>query len=340
MSRLDQALDFLDLEAWLSDYCEIKKASKDEIQLSPCPRCGQEKYKLYVNTSSFRFICFICNFGKGISDVCLLMSEVSGRNINDIRLELISMVVPTPPPSQFEGKLAETLNKVLVVNTTTEILPVTLPGNMFDSGLTSNTVLNYAKVRGITDTFIEKYKLRVSNKLRNYPGPFLMFPIFYKDVPVAWQGRKIVDVSPKYVSSDTIADWLWPVDQLVDGVVLVEGVFDALGLLSIGVPALSTFGKKISKKQINLLYNSGIRNIVLGWDVDALQDIEKAAKQLSTSFRVKLVDFSSIKAGFKVDPGELLKHPGLESVFKDCLDNTIKVGSDEFYNWQLQLKLQ
>jgi hypothetical protein len=345
VSRLDDAIDLLDIEDWLSEYVDIKKSGFDEIKLSECPKCGSDKYKLYVNTDSKRWICHKCNFGKGLSDVCVLMAAVSERTVHDIRMELLSVVVPVP--SNFISELTRKLDSNKQVLDEEEVEVVQLPGQDSFRGILGQRVEAYLSNRGVS-TNPMGIPLRMCSKLRGFNGPFALFPIYYGSDAVGWQGRRLENKEPRYVSSDGIGNWLWPLSDSVSNfnfkdkeVILVEGVFDALGVYSIGLTALCTFGKKISTNQINILTELGVKKVCIAWDKDATLEIEKAALKLSKSFEVSVVDFDTfqIDSTTKVDAGDVLVKEELKPWLQEILSKRVKVTDSKFFNWRLRTAL-
>lgn len=80
-------------------------------------------------------------------------------------------------------------------------------------------------------------------------------------------------------------------------VVLCEGIFDVVALTrkldlydNPRVAAVATFGKKISQAQVYKLQSKGVRNVVLGYDGDAVDAIKRTASELSRYFEVLIAD--------------------------------------------------
>lgn len=347
MARIDEAIELLDVEGWLSQYVTTKSGGTHEVRLETCPKCHNDSFKLYVNTESRLWICYVCDWGRHLRDVCLLMAEVSGRHINDVRKELIQTVVPA-----HTGDLAETLTASFSDNKTAEresaileLEPVPLPGTTNWSSVVANRVLAYAYDRGLTPQEVADYQLTASLRLRNFSGQFLVFPVIFNDVVVNWQGRRAhSNNDPKYVSGDNIADWLWPLGhqcvqtyQSTQCVTLVEGVFDAIGCWRHGIPAVCTFGKKISQRQTALLRQLGVTTVNLAWDADARREIELASVRLRAVFTVRVVDLSEAPPGFtgKVDPGDAIVHQALGAWLLDRLASAMDVRSTEYLMWRI-----
>lgn len=363
-TKLKEVIEQLDLEEWLERYVTLKIAPGEERRVETCPKCGNSNYKLYVNVESKRWICHVCEWGRHIGDVVELMAVLSDRTKFDVMKELAFSASPAPA-NDFIDRLMETFYKSTPINreqdSTIEVVKVETPGAASFSGFTSSRVLNYAYERGLTQEELDRFNLRVSAKLNKFIGPFLVFPVVFAGTPVAWQGRRINSKrNPKYVSSDAIADWVWPLgdEQLSQvkqhaKVTLVEGVFDALGLWRINTPAVCTFGKKISNKQVNLLKHLGVKSVNLMWDADAAVtsaerirlgarklrgEIESTALRLKNLFDVHIVDLSDQPdfAGLgKIDPGEILRTPEIVPWVEDRLASAVAVNSPAFFEWRL-----
>lgn len=349
MSRLDQAIDNLDLEAWLSEYDDVKEGGSDEIKLRNCPKCGNDKFKLYVNVEKKLWICYRCDWGRHLGDVCQLLAEVSGRNLHDVRLELAKTAVPAVSDENFMTNLQSAFGDLPDEDDGAELEEADLPGASLvgDSSTVANRVRQYAYRRGLGDADIERYELRYSARLRSYTGEYLVFPVFRRNFVVAWQGRTTGTHEPRYVSYDDIAHWLWPLSSTYYAYVartksafLVEGVFDAVGMHSVGHHnALCTFGKKISKRQVALLLRLGVQEVTIAWDPEAARDVERAALYLRSMFpRVYIVDLALL-GSTKLDPGDVIMDRTLTTALTSAVAHRIDVQSQDFYQWQLRRAL-
>ena len=111
------------------------------------------------------------------------------------------------------------------------------------------------------------------------------------------------------------------IDGLVDTMVIVEGIFDKfnveriLGMDQEGSfwKCGATFGKKINDIQMNKLKKKGIKNVILMYDPDALNDSKRYSYELTKHFKVK-VGYLDQK-----DPGDLLEDE-LYSVMDNLYD--------------------
>jgi DNA primase len=90
------------------------------------------------------------------------------------------------------------------------------------------------------------------------------------------------------------------VEDETDIVVLTEGIFDAISLTrkldlydDHSIVPIATFGKKISDTQMLKLQDKGVRTVVIGYDSDATESINKAAQMLSDYFDVFIAKIDS-----------------------------------------------
>lgn len=353
-SQIDRAIDYLDLEGWLSDYVDCKSAGHDEIRCEDCPKCGNSKYKVYVNTEDKLWICHRCEWKGGRSKIVHFMAEMSGRKVFDIIKELLSTVVPAVKDSEFVSSLKDALgddDDSEEEDDSLEVASIEMPGFPLhgDIGVLATRVREYLGSRGFVD-FKDQYSLRYSNKLRGHTGPYVLFPICRGHIPVAWQGRSISAGGPKYVSYDNIGNWLYPLNgdlytnyKNKDLIILVEGIFDVLGfhkLYGLSQATLCTFGKKITSHQVDLLQRLNPDEVTLAWDPGAHREIEEAAIRLKNYFpKVSVVDLSVLpvnKNGEEGDPGDFLINDEVGKFMAEAVQNRIDSKSEEFYMWRLQ----
>lgn len=327
LSELD-----IDLESILREYCEVKSAGGDEIRLQDCPVCGNGKYKLYVNVSKHRWNCFVCSFGKGIGDVAVLISEVSGRHITDVRKELYAGHNPLP-----EDGFLEKLSGVLEDNEDFEYQELNFPGQEFDGGVVSRSVLDYVYSRGLTYSDVTNFGIKPAYKIDSISGPFMVVPIFYNGAMLSWQGRRVRNMDPRYVSHKNVKNCLWPDPIEAKGsVCLVEGTFDAIGLQRLGYSAFCTFGKAISASQIKLLRDNGVKHITYAWDADAVWQVSSAVQSTTAVFdSIKIANFVDSPWGVKKDPGDGLVDSAVADWVKFVVDSAMDVGSNDFFNWKM-----
>lgn len=343
------AVDQLDLEEWLSHYTDLKDGGGSERRLHTCPKCGNDSYKVYVNVDRKCWLCYVCDWGRGVGDIVELMAAVSDRHPTHIRIELASLVVPAPT-----GDILTQLKDLFDSDGETgielhEAHEVAVPGDMSFTGITMQQVYAYAKRRGLTDQEIRNYGLRGASKVpartKLVEGPWLVFPVRMAQKCVAWQGRRLKDGQIKYLSASNIKNWLWPLDDAFFKVyrpgmpvLLVEGVFDAAGFLRYGAPALCTFGKSISEEQMRLLRMLNPTEVIFAWDLDAKKETTASIKRVSFAFpktSVVRMDAPGDDLNLKVDPGEALRVPWVAPWLIQQLKSRLDVRSSEYFQWQM-----
>jgi len=140
-----------------------------------------------------------------------------------------------------------------------------------DGSNKSNIIIKYLKSRGIYNPNLYR-SLKIG--YIDY-GDFkrrIVLPIFdERGKNVLWyEGRKIGRGEPKYFRSknSNVKEILYPYHLVkkAENVVIVEGLFDVIKLLSFGIPALCTFGSMIHPEQIALL--ARFTNVVMCFDND------------------------------------------------------------------------
>jgi hypothetical protein len=180
---------------------------------------------------------------------------------------------------------------------------------------------------GITDHFLEK-------KLHNY----LVFQIKQKGQMVGWLARSKYSkewhkqnldnfkagkekLALRYRNSEGVdfVKLLGNYDDLTPNthtVILVEGLFDAENVINqLGLnggeelKCCFTFGNKISNEQISLLRKlPGIKNIILMYDFNTIQQIKKYGMSLQRYFNVDVAEIGSED----IDPGDASENYLLE----------------------------
>jgi hypothetical protein len=346
MGKLEEALEFLDVQDWIEQYLETRNGGTDEIRIQECPKCFNDKWKVYINTEKRIWFCQRCQWGHHNGDITQLLSHISGMNIHAVRVEIASMVIPSIAGDKFLDELTKRIeNKETPEEFHME--PIDLPGELGLEGVLGGKAEKYLLGRGMSKDDLDYYQLRLSTKLRNQMGPWAVFPVLYYGVPVACQGRKFPgSLDPYYLSSDDIANWMWPLDEknlkrieIRKSVVLVEGVFDALAYIKAGIPALCTFGKNLSRNQLKLLQSHGITKIYLSYDADAHKDIQKAADRIGHLFHTYVIELPALPDNPKADPGDVLSGAVPEAWLLEAVEDAIDTRSPEYWNWKLRKEL-
>lgn len=347
MGKLEDALEFLDIQEWVERYVETNSVGTDEIRIKDCPKCFNDKWKVYINVEKRIWFCQRCSWGRHVPDICVLLAAIAGMNIHTVRMEVAATVVPSLSDDEFLATLNSQVSPSEVLEEF-DMDPIDLPGEVGLSGMMGKKAEQYLIGRGLTLADIERYQLRLASKLRNNSGPWAVFPILYYGVPVACQGRRFTNNNePRYLSSDKIAQWMWPLDEgnltnIESGgsVVLVEGVFDALAYVRAGTPALCTFGKNLSRSQLKLLQSHGVKKLYLSYDADAHKDICSTAERVGHLFQTYIVELPPLADNPKADPGDVLAGIVDSSWLTTALANAIDIRTNEFWIWKLKRELE
>lgn len=350
--RLDRAKELVDLQDWLSDYSDIKSGGGNEIRLKICPECGNDKYKVYVNVEKQAWICYVCEWGRGVGDVVHLMSKVSGRNPTSVRLEILS-ITPPAPTGNIDGMLQRAFDgsEDDAYEDEVEFIEVPVPGVENFKGITEKGVLAYAQLRGLTIEEVCRFKLRAANSLpspkkqKPIRGPFIVFPVVAGGKFVSWQGRRVIDKDPRYISASNVKDWVYPLDEefltLYNNagrtLYIVEGVFDAIGMARVGLPAVCTFGMSISDRQMSLIKELQPKKVCFSWDMGSASQVSNAVKRMSHAFPEVYVALTDHPAGKKVDAGDALKSEEAAEWIKTINEDSqlLNVRAPEFFRWRM-----
>lgn len=339
---LFEAINNIDLETMLTEYgAELKDTSdSNEKRLKTCPSCQNNDYKLYVNLDTKKFFCFICQFGYK-SNPIFLLSQISGKDYNVVKSEILLNEYPTPKELLLDIKFNKR-TKLEEDTFVTRIKHCEIPNTI--NILEDESILNYAKSRGITVELIHKYSLIGSTKIKNFDRKFLVFPINFGYTTVGFQSRDVLNNNPKlrYVSGPELSNWLYPLintnlEAIKESkrVLLVEGPIDAIGAIEFGIHTFCTFGKHLSKQQLEFLTLLGVKELILGWDLDATKEIISFANKYKRNFKVKVLKLNSNK---KVDFGDYLINKDY-NFYKEAYDSSMDPDSLEFYRYQLEYNL-
>lgn len=209
----------------------------------------------------------------------------------------------------------------------------------------------YLDSRGFTYSQYNHFKVGVSTdiSLREH----LIFPIYQDGVLSSWLGRTRYSkewhkeniksykeqrgrLIPRYKNSagTEFSEILGGLDDIVQGktdtVILVEGIFDKANVDRLGnlydddthaVKCCFTFGKNLSEKQVEKILKKGVKNLILMYDPDAIDEIQKFALQYINKF-----DKISCARLSENDPGDMD-----EQEFNKILHN-LKTPVDFYFN--------
>lgn len=157
----------------------------------------------------------------------------------------------------------------------------------------------YLNSRGINDIDYKYWEFGIVNIERKWKD-YIVVPIIEDGEWKGYLGRYSKDNPNKlrYMNSSNtdFAKLLYGFDRvtdLVDTVIICEGVFDVINVTqklhlydNDSMKCVCTFGKKISAYQIEKLRRTNIKNIVLLYDDDAISDMKRYIVKLDLYFNV------------------------------------------------------
>jgi DNA primase len=328
------------LDAAGATYKVTPGASGPQINVRECPRCGDSRYKVYLNRETGLGNCWVCPPGANTFSKFSLAQALFRTDKRQTFQRLESLLINarwmTPAIRELERQVELRLPDSVP-------LPYQgmLPTYLIDRGITSQTA-DYFEVRYCQDGVFEDAtgrRLDFSQRI--------IFPV--RDVSgrlVSFQGRDVTNQSrvrylfpPGFSVSGKVLYNAHNATQ-ADTLILTEGVFDCMAvkqaLLEVGwthIEPIASFGKHfaISRSntddQLDVLLKLrrwfGIENIWFAWDgtPDAqLAAIQTMRKLQRSGFKTKLID---LPAG--TDPNEIPSHQLIDCIHRavDYSDNLL-----------------
>lgn len=295
----------------LERHLHGKKDGGAKNIIARCPFCGKDsKFGVFIGKETekrklFMSHCFSC--GKSTTTLEQLLMLIG-------RMEL--MVVPK---TDLNAKLNETLLFPLETqdDIDDELFIIGMPDyykRCFDN--------KYLKSRGFVFDDYEYFPVGTTGRLNYKFNDYVIFPIIDQGDIVGYVSRHIwtkdeIDQhnrKAKYSGEYKILRYrnstendfvklLYNIDAVIkdetQSVIISEGIFDVVALTrklelydNASVVPIATFGKKISKTQIYKLQEKGVRNVVIGYDGDAVETIKKIAYELTPYFDVLIADIN------------------------------------------------
>lgn len=271
-----------------------------------CPYCGKEggKFGIYVGEPTerkqpFMAHCFSC--GHSTSTLGQLLQDLGRLDLLPAATADLSAPVATSlwltPPQQEE--IDDTLSIV------------ELP-----DFYRRRFAHPYLRTRGFTCDDFEYFPVGDTDRLDRRYTNYVIFPVLDQGDTVGYVARHIwskseIDAHNRQVkrrggykilryrnsTENEFSKLLYNYDAIRSGVthtvVLSEGIFDVVALTrsldlydNPAMVAVATFGKKISRTQIYKLQSKGVRQVIVGYDGDAVEATKKTIAQLSPYFDV------------------------------------------------------
>lgn len=139
----------------------------------------------------------------------------------------------------------------------------------------------YLQKREVPESLVYKHKMLLCMN-----GTFsnrIIVPVFDREKARTFTARDITNKKEKkylFPAGVSSGKWLFNLDNVNHHrtVIVCEGVFDALHLQKFGLPAVASFGKKLSKEQVEKL--ACFSRTIFAYDSDALQETYTYMKRL------------------------------------------------------------
>lgn len=356
-----KSFDSFDMLSFLeTNFSPVVHATGPEFRVNCfAPQgCGNSdnKQHLYINTETNKWYCFKCGYGSSEEyPKSNWLPTFIGDALNIPLPEVFRLYfqedLTTTPCQSFKEALLKAFDPEEIVF---EKKIISIPPYFRSLNSSSRLVpafKKYANERGIKPYHVLKYDIRFCFAGDNFWKNRIIFPIYDREgVCRSIQGRLISEsnfYSKWAIWKDSdIKYLLWPLGKFTQGqwkkikfhqsVVITEGILDALGLIRVGYQAVCTFGKKISKEQIELLKELGVEEIVLAWDYDAKVQSKRYLNQLVNFFKVTLFPYRK-KYWETHDLGDTLVLPKHEAgaMIIDELSQKIEISSYEMLTWLL-----
>lgn len=214
----------------------------DEYYIRPCPFCGDDRYKVGINTRKGIYHCFVCEAKGSLKDVkelAILGDYKEKSSLDDLRNRLNR----TSDPIQ---------------ETTYDLQEFSWPIDRVETPI----AFNYMLGRGYSPRELDEYSIRVGRpywdselgyEVKKWSGR-IIFPFFDEDKNCTYLvGRSYNGGKPKYKNcSSTKALVVYGIDRVMgDRAILCEGIISAHAAERItGLPAVAVLGKHPLETQI------------------------------------------------------------------------------------------
>ena len=231
-----------------------------------CPFCNHHKQKLQVNTETQKWHCWTCNSGGKKLTSLLKRLDVDRKTISIIR-EIYGDSHYNPQNEDEGTKVYIQLPK--------EFISLNEEPKGFNPEY--KHAIHYLNERGITQNEIIKYNIgyckdglysrRVIVPSYNCDGQLNYFVSrsYYSEEKMKYKNPPI---SKNVICLESQINWNEPI-------ILCEGVFDAITIKRNAIPLL---GKFPSKLLVEKIFMSGVSDIIISLDNDAINEALKAAE--------------------------------------------------------------
>ena len=255
----------------LSDFRGPFRPSGDQLNYQICPVCGTDKWKVYVDPETGKWICFAGGCGaKGQVDVGL---ESNGQAAGQQILDWLTADDPLPTWEEIELPPWHALTRA---------------------------AKRYLKKRNVPAHVAQSLGIvEWEDKFR------ILFPYFDAEGNlIYWNSRRYSERlgdGPKYLTAPGKHPLYWLERRASRKLVIVEGVMDAIMVRQAGFGAVALGGKSLPRYlELCLLTGaSGYETIDVMLDPDALDAALRLRSKLSDRADIRVVPLES------TDPGDM-----------------------------------
>ena len=231
-----------------------------------CPFCNHHKQKLQVNTETQKWHCWNCNSGG--KKLTSLLKKL------DVDRKVISVIREIYGDSNYNPQLEDADTKVFI-SLPKEFISLNETPKGFNPEY--KHAIHYLTQRGIGMKEIIKYNIgyckeglysrRVIIPSYNSDGTLNYFVSrsYYQEEKMKYKNPPI---SKNVICFESQVNWNEPI-------ILCEGVFDAITIKRNAIPLLGKFPSRILVEKI---FMSGISDIIISLDNDAINEALKAAE--------------------------------------------------------------
>ena len=246
----------------LGSYLNLKR---NELAFY-CPFCNHHKQKLQVNTETQKWHCWTCNSGG--KKLTSLLKKL------DVDRKVISVIREIYGDSNYNPQLEDADTKVFI-SLPKEFISLNETPKGFNPEY--KHAIHYLTQRGIGMKEIIKYNIgyckeglysrRVIIPSYNSDGSLNYFVSrsYYQEEKMKYKNPPI---SKNVICFESQVNWNEPI-------ILCEGVFDAITIKRNAIPLLGKFPSRILVEKI---FMSGISDIIISLDNDAINEALKAAE--------------------------------------------------------------
>lgn len=244
-----------------------------------CPECGKEKLGFHLGQSKCN--CFYC--GNKQSPLKFIM-HLEGFETKPEVFKFLDV---------FEG-IDYIEPKAEVLEYQKVILPESFRLLTLGNSQVGDIARNYMKKRGFNITNLSMKGIGYCTK-GSYQG-FIIFPFYQAGKLVYFIGRQYVQLWEKFKNA-SIEEFgigksmlIYNIDSLIiyKKIYLVESITNCL---TMGNNAIAILGKKISLYQLSIILRSPVEELVIGLDLDAMDDTIRMALKMVYHKKIKILKF-------------------------------------------------